>query len=416
MRVSDLSVYGIARFAALSSLTFLLVTAPYGLRAQDASDPPQPPRFAQLFLQPSGQNGYEDWTRAADLMQNNARLDSLLDPDATLTTKRRVLDEPNVSAALHLLHAGLAKPIQSPQSTDNLDILLPQYFALRNLARLLHGEIYVQFADGRVDAAIDTLDDGLRFGCRMQTDTLDSGFVGLDAQTIVLNSFSPRLDQLSQYQCRRVQHIVEEIIAQPSPLPALLRAEQKMMERRLDAFGADPKGKENMVNEFARDEDMGENTRLVITHVRSNPVDAATLVAQVKTRAEAYYSAAIADVGRPRKQRKSLPPPANATLDGRLFNIIMPSLQIVDERYSDMDARIRLLGVHAAIRAYRWEHNRLPQTLTELRLGDLALDPHTGDMLRYENKGATYDLFSRGAAPLDANGKPTDDAPVPVRL
>ena len=403
--------------ALLLSMTALFTAAPNSVRAQDPSDPPQPPRFNQLFPQPTGQNGYEDWIRAADLMQNNARLGSLFDPDVTLTAKRRLLAEPAVSNALHLIHAGLAKPIQPPQSAgDDLDILMPQYFALRNLARVVNGEIYVQFADGRVDAAIDTLDDGLRFGARMQTDTLASGFVGLDTQTIVLNSFSQRLDQLSQYQCQRVLHLVQDIMTRPSPVPALLRAEQQWMGRRLDAFAADPKGRENLINQFGSEENMDTNTRLVVTHLRANPADATVLVAQATARSEACYSAFIADLALPRKQRKPLPSPSGTALDVRLFNIMMPNLQDADERYSDMDARIRLLGVHAAIRAYRWEHNRLPDTLAVLRLGDLALDPHTGDALRYQNNGATYDLFSRGATPINSSGKPTNEPPTPVRL
>ena len=274
----------------------------------------------------------------------------------------------------------------------------------------------MQFADGRVDAAIDTLDDGLRFGYRMQTNTLISGLVGVAVDAIVLKSFSAHLDQLSEYQCQRVRRLVEEMAAWPSPLTFLLRDEQKMLGRMLDQLAAAPTPGENIIANLGDEQDWNEDTRRVVAHLRGNPPDIGVLVAQTKARAALYFDAFAATLQSSPRQRKPLPSTSGDTLDARLFDMLVPSLEQVSHRYDQSDAMLRLLGVHAAIRAYRWEYNRLPPSLADLHIGKLTLDPFTGETLRYQNNGTTYDLFSRGSAPLDDDGKPTNAPPVPVRL
>jgi hypothetical protein len=62
--------------------------------------------------------------------------------------------------------------------------------------------------------------------------------------------------------------------------------------------------------------------------------------------------------------------------------------------------RARLLACHAAVLRFRWEYERLPKTLEELRLGPLATDPYSGEPFRYDPrpdaKGHPYRLASLG--------------------
>ena len=400
------------------SLFAALLAFPVAGKANAQDEPPhlRPPLLRQLFAQPTGMNGYEDFVQAGDLVQNNRRIEEALETGATLTQKRRLLAEPDVQAALHLLHTGMSKPILPPHAEVDAATTFPEFAVFRKLGRLLSTEMYVQFADGRIDAALDTLDDGLRFGYRMQTNTLISGLVGVAVDAMLFKSFSAHLDQLSEYQCLRVRRTVEEMAQWPSPLLSLLRDEQKMLERTLDQLASDPKGKEDLINQFVSEEDRDENTRLLVTHLRSNPPDIGVLVAQAKARGAVHFGAAIANRQLPPKQRKPLPSTSGDTLDARLFDMLVPSVEQVSSKYDQRDARLRLLGIHAAIRAYKWEYNHLPPTLADLHIGKLVLDPITGDPLHYQNNGATYDLFSRGFAPLDDDGKPTNAPPVPVRL
>jgi hypothetical protein len=78
---------------------------------------------------------------------------------------------------------------------------------------------------------------------------------------------------------------------------------------------------------------------------------------------------------------------------------------------------LQLFGVHAAIRRFRWEQDRLPEGLEELRLGDLATDPFTGKGLLYRRTGRiTYTLSSVGPPKRDALRNTVPDQRVPVTL
>jgi hypothetical protein len=56
----------------------------------------------------------------------------------------------------------------------------------------------------------------------------------------------------------------------------------------------------------------------------------------------------------------------------------------------------RLLGCHAAIRRFRWENQRLPISLEELELGELALDPFTEQEFAYKVAQNGFTLESAG--------------------
>jgi hypothetical protein len=78
--------------------------------------------------------------------------------------------------------------------------------------------------------------------------------------------------------------------------------------------------------------------------------------------------------------------------------MLLPSTSAVNDGYAKDHARLRLLACHAAILRYRWEQDRLPPDLASLRLGELAIDPFTGQLLEYHQTGArSYSLVSGGA-------------------
>ncbi|MBC7806679.1 MAG: hypothetical protein H7145_11060, partial [Akkermansiaceae bacterium] len=70
---------------------------------------------------------------------------------------------------------------------------------------------------------------------------------------------------------------------------------------------------------------------------------------------------------------------------------------------------LQLLAVHAGIRAFRWENDRLPKSLDDLPLAaDLLTDPFTRKPLLYESEstGTGYDLASAGALYPGKDGAP----------
>jgi hypothetical protein len=84
------------------------------------------------------------------------------------------------------------------------------------------------------------------------------------------------------------------------------------------------------------------------------------------------------------------------SLPGRLARVVLPPVENKGGRITRVNVMLRLLAVHAAILRHRWEFDTLPNTLAELRLAEVALDPYTGTALNYERTGAKYRLWSAG--------------------
>jgi hypothetical protein len=106
--------------------------------------------------------------------------------------------------------------------------------------------------------------------------------------------------------------------------------------------------------------------------------------------------------------------PADDTPSGVIASeLFLPSAQISD-RYGREQALVQLLGVHGAIRRYRWEHNRLPESLEVLKLGRLATDPFTGTPLSYKKLDEkAYEVYSVG--PLDRGEEAVQGSRVKIK-
>src|SRR5436309_7104602 len=143
---------------------------------------PQEPRpvsnaFAQLFPNPSGANGYEEFVRAGDLASNSDACIKFENGDGfhNLSEMRLLLIDPGVRQALLLVRAGLRKPVTSAHPVMDDETLLPEMALCRRLARLISVEIYVQMADGKMGDAISSLGDCLKFSYLIHRDSLIGG-------------------------------------------------------------------------------------------------------------------------------------------------------------------------------------------------------------------------------------------------
>ncbi len=385
--------------------------------AQDAPLPPKPPAFPIVFKTPTGLNGYEEWVLAGDLIQNNKLLDALDDEGATLTQKRKVLDDPQVQQALHLLRQGLNKPTQPPARLLDTNATAPELSALYKLATLLKLEIYARCAEGNLDSAIAALDEGLQFGQRMQGDTPGSGGWGIVSEEAVLSALYSRLDQLSEYQCRRVQRIVEDWLQAPSHATLLLQQRKIALLNRLDKTRTDPDTLIKLME--ARIENpvtQGANLQNISAYARQRPSDLDAMIGRAQALIAAHYDAALANCSRPVNKRIPVPFPKDDTPEGKLLSIVSIEANEATRWYDALEAKVRLLGVHAAIHRYRWEYNRLPNSLADLHLGALNTDPYTGSTLLYKRDGAVYDLSSFGPAASGSQERSASVSAQPIRL
>jgi hypothetical protein len=159
----------------------------------------------------------------------------------------------------------------------------------------------------------------------------------------------------------------------------------------------------------------------------ADPAALERAVSRAEAYLNAYYDAQIAAYRLPPHQRLDdvpVPQPASQSdpaerLAARLMEVLLPVMSGATTKFTQVRVQVQLLGVHAAIRRFRWEHDRLPDTLANLRLGNLGVDPYTGRSLVYERVSGSdtaYTLASAGPIKRDNEGKTVPGQRVPILL
>lgn len=405
-----------------------LFPAPAALAAQETSPPPRQSTFEKLFPHPTGENGLEEMALAGDLLAQSKPFGQAT-RNATLTAKREALADADVIRARQLLRQGLSKPLRSLLSDTEIQQGFPAFSllgAFRSAARLLDMEQYVLFADGRTGEAVDSLRDGLRLTYFLKSQAMIGGLSGSSIESIGLNRCARHIDQLSARDCERLLVVIRDYLKAPDPAVTALEWERQMQVAMLSdtlryQLERLPTPEEEKV--FEEDTEIPAALKVEMQRLIKDPSARDALRAGVLQRINWHYDALIAQVRlpvRPDAQGVQEPPVTFRQGDTVADNILGPILSVTESfpaRAKQGQARLRLLAVHAAIRRYRWEHDRLPSSLSVLKLRDLARDPFTGKVLTYRITGdAAYTLSSAGPRKLDDEGKPVGQEREPVSL
>ena len=394
----------------LPLLTAVLLPTP--LPAQTAPADPPPSLFHQVVPQPTGKNGYELLVLAADAFKASKLYPKAQEPGTSLAFKREVLADRLVVQALKLLHDGLEMPIASPRQSLSVSTLLPELGAFRSLARLLGLQQYVFLADGRVAEALANARLGLRFSQGVQTDTLISGLVGVAIGTICIDPLARHLDQLSAGDCATLYQICQEWLAQPNPQIRILATDWGSTKSGVEEL----KGKIKQEGVAAATRELGdpEDLQLALKGLPAAPEAVDALFVDVEKRMDDHFDRVLKELEKLPWERKPLSLD-ESDLAGKLAGALTPAYDKVDERYTRAAARVRLLACHCVIHRYRWEYDRLPPNLDVLNLGELAIDPFTGQPLQYAVHGTRYSLSSAGS-PVDPSDPQAVNGRLPVSI
>lgn len=402
------------RLAPLFLVAGTLVGLPAA--AQAPQKPPAKSIFQQVIPQPTGKNGYEDLVLAIDALQKSRYYPAIQKMEAlTLAEKRAVLDDRNGVRALQLIRTGLQKPVAQPRQMLDYTTTLPELGPMRDLAKLLALQQYVALADGRTTEALQIARQGIRLGRVVQMDTLLSGLVGIAISTLCIQPLGRHLDQLSARDTAVLYQICLEWLNQPNPQVAIFASEHRLTKIALAGMREQVKrgDVEGVVKQLGLKRDELKDLEAIIPRT-PEAIDA--LFLQAAERYDAYSLTVMAELRKPAWERKMPEPLKPEDPGGHLASMLIPSFQHVDNVYTREQAQIQLLACHAAIRRYRWEHDRLPSSLDELRLGTLAIDPYTGSPLRYEVKGKRYSLLAAGAEARNLDDPGVVNGRVPVTL
>lgn len=390
-----------ALFPPAVAARLAVAAAPIGQAVGD--DNPQRTPYQQLFPQPTGQNGYEEIVLAGMAARDTERRTGFtVGREATLTQRRQFLGEREVRRALSLLRQGLAKPIQSPHQNADFSTLMPDLALVRALARVLAVEEYVHLADGRTAAAIDAMADGLRLARVVSGTFLIGGLVGAASESLVLTPIATYRDQFCVRDCTRLLLLVRQFLEAPDPLLYALEMERRTATQSIPDLLR--QGFEELTDGIVPTDEEGNPDAAVRAHIaelerlRSNPAAAEEFTAQVRQRINAALDRQIAWHRDPSSALPTPEAPTGADLADFFAGLVTPVYGNASRRFAESRIRLQLVGVHAAIRRYRWEHERLPASLDELRLKGLEIDPYTRQQFVYRPKdgGADYELASAG--------------------
>ncbi|MBC7807309.1 MAG: hypothetical protein H7145_14310 [Akkermansiaceae bacterium] len=402
----------------------------FGILAVPAQDDETPekrsPLFPRLFPEPTGTNGFEEILRAGERIADAERNRTIIrapypsprQNTNTLSVKRAYLADPASRAALSLLRQGLRKPIQIAPIVAS-----PAYYEMSlpmlPLSRLLGFRVHVGFADGDGAAVVSEVLGFLRFADGFKPVSVVSGSIGGSLERNVLTPLIRVHDGWSARDCDRLLAFAETRANAPDPALAALTAERESARAAWERSMAKPEELEELF-ESADTENTGDEETERVTkaemfaeRLRADSGVRARVWGEMADAIKVHYDRVTALLADPTK-RIFLDTPAEEKSRFHEITLLLRGSMVIDAHLAVRQAvenrlNNQLLATHAAIRRHRWENDRLPKTLDELKLGaNIVTDPFTAKPLLYEPDptGSNYKLASAGALLPGTDGKP----------
>ncbi|MFN3648681.1 MAG: hypothetical protein ACK47B_03790 [Armatimonadota bacterium] len=391
-----------------------------------------------LIPQPTGQNGYEELLLAADLLREARLLEEIEKTSwPRLSLYRPGLEERPAREAWHLLRRGLRKRIIPPPPDRQEIHFTAHHRGLMRLSELLVARVRFLMSEGRTSEAVETVVLGFQLGQAVEEGSALGAVNGRSLRSAVTDGVAPYVEQLSASDCETLLRRVGRFIPVSSPLEQVVHEDYRQAAQRVVQLRRDVRLRGEAALDALAREVLHFNVEFTsVEQSRGSPCEEAVgdlfllefprqygaslpellrfvndLDAAVAQRAQRLLAHAR-EPGRELVPICDPPEPEPARIMAR--EMLSRSGGQVSEAPEE-EVPPRLLLVHLAILRYRWEHDRLPSSLAELNLGELAIDPFSGLPLEYEPLGTrTYRLRSIG--PLRNSLQPDRYERCPISL
>jgi hypothetical protein len=342
---------------------------------------PQGGNFGGTFPHPTGNNGWEEYLMAADMVAGAEAARALYEASANLIARDRAAVS-RYRRACELVRAGNKKPIVFPWKIEPYEALeFPAYAEIKVLGNLLQAEARVAFADGKPDAAARSIRDGLVMGRRIAGKTVIGGLVSIAVQSIAMKALNDGLHKLNASGARMLQEEFNREAAHRSPVIEQYFQELEHFRKSVRAFIASPE---------SADEDAPEEIRtLTAAQIDASARHALAEVDKFEKELRTMFS---------REERfwttpevRSGDPAANFALQLLPF---ISAQSMVRNR-----TQVRLAVLHCRIMEYRRTYGKLPDRLAELNSAELTYDRATGGPFFYARTSSqSYLLYSLGTS------------------
>jgi len=363
--------------------------------------------YAQQTTSPNTAAEYEDLAAAARLAQSNHALTAAGERGATLEQKRAAVSDADMVHALDLLRSWLDGPAVPPPAPDpdaaGIGHMVP---GLLTLARFIAVRNYVLLANGRVSEAIEGVRDGLRLSYAIGNSSVLAWQSGYVIEEMLIDSLMPHLDRFSAVDCDRLLRLAREWTDSYDTLPAALDLTRRAAVMRIRR-AANPNSVKDIIQEMSESTDGAE----MAAQMQGLSAQAIQQTMESSGMAvDAAYGSVLLELSTPYWQRQQAADRVRAAakpvdpMVQQIVNMAMPHISKTLNRYTQVQATARLIGCHAAIRRYRWEHDAMPPSLAELKLGDMAIDPFTGKQFVYKPEGSNYTITAKAPTGLGLAG------------
>lgn len=402
----------------------LLAAAAIALTGQNQNqDPPWRSDYSRIFLHPTGQNGYEEYVRAGDIIRNPAfgsylnyemylarpakdreltppeerpKLPEGVDPSWTLLDVQREHVR-RCSSAIELVAKGNLKPVTDPRGDLTPGTIFPELATFKTLTKYAIVQMRVNLADGRPDMATRTAITMLTMRGRMPMISLISDLVGIAMDAIILASINENTERFSEHDWRQFQDIADQRLQINNYMQAMMMEEQF----ELSMVPLMLKSSEEASSMFGDGED---NAKIGAAIAGLNPTQRERLGQQLSSEIRTRFSALFQRLRGPEAKwaedaADSGPEPTLTSDPASLVKVLgaffspvfhQATLATIKNR-----TQMRLLKLHSLVQLYRWHTGRLPEKLEDAAPKDFS-DPVTGAPYIYQTNGVGYRLASKG--------------------
>ncbi len=395
----------------LSGVSLILLSG-FALSPSSAGAQKTPPRTAPISTQEKIDPANLPIVEASKLLTNSKAFMNALQPEATLDDKVKALEDKSVLKALDMAKSWLKQPATPPAIIEESLGASSEYTDFRQVSRGLSLESYVLLSEGRVKDALFVVEQNLKIAAPLYRRSLIGGLVGLACEAIAVRPLGRNLASISLKEVDYLSKIAKDWLSDDATL-TMLENEQKsqllslrstvknsLLEKPVSAPPPDEKiiflKEENERQEALRQQlkSMTEPQREALLQ----KVEAQTNLefVRIKELTKQSYSRWIGEISK----EDVLPPGASLLETERVRSAEINRVTLI--MLVKRKAMGKLLATHAAVIKFRWENGKLPVTLEELKLGDIAVDPYTDALLLYKVTGREYTLASAGAMEYDA--------------
>lgn len=339
-------------------------------------------------------------------------------PAYTLAQKEQLVREN--AEALRLVRAGFKFPFVSEQQRGE-DSNIAYYARFDTVSRLFKLDGNVKEEHGDWGGAADSDLDAVRFGEDLPHGATETGLIfGIVCQAIGRKPIWALIPHLTAPQARSAARRLEAIEARHTPLVSVMREEEWTGQARLLAIFHRPDWRQALIDDDIRDFGITGTSSHELNSILGMGLHQATKRSEFDT----YTRYREEFVNSARAPYAAHVPIKHVMLDITdvlaYYALHHDPYQSQQFRDTSSQAQNALLMTTLALRAYRLDHGRLPNTLHSLApnyLSKIPADPFAlSGPLRYRLTGDRYVLYSIGPDGRDDHGTAISDwnRPLPI--